>query len=406
MKKIKILILIIGIFLPQTTFASYDEAIEYLKENNIAQGYEDGTFKPENKINRAEFTKIIINSTVNSEEIYGSNCFPDVKEEWFAKYVCTAKRKGIIKGYNSGLFLPAKEISFTEAAKIVTLGYKFNITPNTQIWYQPYVSKLEEKNAKPSTISKTDQKITRGEMAEIIFNLRPQIYQPKPGISWQWQLTGKINNSYNVDLYSIDLETTSKSTIENLQSQGSKVICYFSAGSYENFRDDATMFPTHVLGKKLDGWEDEKWLDISNYQYFEHIMEARLNLAVEKNCDGVEPDNIDAYTNNTGFPLTYKDQLTYNKWLSKEAHKRNLSIALKNDLEQIPDLVNHFDFAINEQCFQYNECETLLPFIQQGKAVLGVEYELEKSEFCKESKTLQFSWLKMNYDLAGEREAC
>jgi hypothetical protein len=83
-----------------------------------------------------------------------------------------------------------------------------------------------------------------------------------------------------------------------------------------------------------------------------------------------------------------------------------LLIGLKNDLDQIEDLVDDFDFAINEQCFDYNECDKLQNFIQHEKAVFHVEYELELDKFCGESKQMQFSSLKMNYDLSGNRKSC
>ncbi|CAF3429747.1 unnamed protein product [Rotaria sp. Silwood1] len=94
-------------------------------------------------------------------------------------------------------------------------------------------------------------------------------------------------------------------------------------------------------------------------------MRDRLDLAKNKSCDGVEPDNIDVYTqmNGGGFRITYRDQLTYNIWLAQEAHARDLSIGLKNDVDQVRDLVSYFDWAINEQCWEYNECNTLQPFI-------------------------------------------
>ena len=230
-------------------------------------------------------------------------------------------------------------------------------------------------------------------------------YKPKPSISWQWQLSGEINTKYDVDLYDIDLETPQE-IIDKLHSRGIKIICYFSAGSWEAFRDDANDFPKEVLGKTLEGWEDEKWLDVSNYEKFAHIIEKRLDLAVQKKCDGVEPDNIDGYANDNGFNLSYADQVAYSKWIATEAHKRNLSVGLKNGLDQVKEVIDYFDFEINEQCFQYNECEKLLPFIEQGKAVLGVEYELETDDFCEEANSLNFSWLKMNYDLDGSRISC
>ena len=231
-------------------------------------------------------------------------------------------------------------------------------------------------------------------------------YQPKPGVSWQWQLLGEINAQYEVDLYDLDLIETKQEIIDTLRSRGTKVICYFSAGSLENYRDDAGDFPADAVGKTLEGWPDEKWLDVSKYYKFANVIEKRLDLAVQKKCDGVEPDNVDGYQNDTGFNLTYADQLNYNKWLASEAHQRNLSIALKNDLEQVKDLVAYFDFSVNEQCFQYKECDLLLPFIRQNKAVLGVEYELDTGDFCEEANSLNFSWLKMKYELDGSRISC
>lgn len=95
-------------------------------------------------------------------------------------------------------------------------------------------------------------------------------------------------------------------------------------------------------------------------------MTRRMDMAQIKGCDGIEPDNVDAYTSDNkggGFKLTYNDQLKYNTWLAQEAHARDLSIGLKNDVDQIDDLVNHFDWALNEECWQYEECDSLLPFI-------------------------------------------
>ena len=192
--------------------------------------------------------------------------------------------------------------------------------------------------------------------------------------TWQWQLQGAINTSYDVKVYDIDLFDTNESLINELHNQGKIVICYFSAGSWEEWRSDADSFSDEVKGNDLDGWEGEKWLDISNLTALAPIMKNRLDLAKAKGCDGVEPDNVDGYINDTGFNLSYQDQLNYNKFLADEAHKRGLLIALKNDLEQIQDLEPYFDFAINEQCDYYNECSYYTPFIQNNKAVFNAEY--------------------------------
>jgi hypothetical protein len=232
------------------------------------------------------------------------------------------------------------------------------------------------------------------------------IWQPAPGTTWQWQLNQPIDTSYDVQMYDIDLFDTPQAIIDELHTTGRVVICYFSAGSREAWRPDATLFPTVVLGNNLAEWDGEKWLDIRRIDLLGPIMTARLELAVLKGCDGVEPDNVEAYTNNSSFPLTYQDQIAYNRWLATEAHKRGLSVGLKNDLEQIPDLVGNFDWALNEQCFQYNECELLQPFVQAGKAVFGVEYEGNLATFCPKAAAMGYSWLKKNLSLDAWQIPC
>lgn len=153
------------------------EAITYMKTNNIVQGYEDGSFKPMNKINRAEFTKIIIGAEYSRDLL--SNCemevpFSDVNTtDWFYPYVCTAKAQGIIEGYSDGTFGPTKEISFPEAAKITLETLKKNVSSDP-IWYKPYVEKLADLKAIPTDVLTIDQSITRGQMAEILFRIKTQ----------------------------------------------------------------------------------------------------------------------------------------------------------------------------------------------------------------------------------------
>jgi len=200
-----------------------------------------------------------------------------------------------------------------------------------------------------------------------------------PGTTWQWQLSGTLNTTYNVKLYDIDLFDTAATEIDHLKKSGRTVICYFSAGSYEVWRDDAPTFSQEAVGNTLDGWEDERWLDIRNGT-IRSIMQARLDLAKDKGCDGVEPDNVDGYSNDTGFPLTAEDQLSYNRFLADEAHARGLLIGLKNDLDQIEVLEEKFDFAVNEQCHEYDECDLLFPFLEAGKPVFNAEYASEYVE--------------------------
>jgi len=231
------------------------------------------------------------------------------------------------------------------------------------------------------------------------------VWQPSPGTSWQWQLQGSIDTSINAEMYDIDLFETSESVIAELHDRGRTVICYFSAGSWESWRSDAQQFPEPIKGRQ-NGWPGERWLDIRQIDTLGPIIRSRLDLAVEKGCDGVEPDNVDAYSNNSGFPLSNQDQIDFNIWLANAAHERGLSIGLKNDLDQVTQLEPYFDWALNEQCYQFSECELLSPFVNAGKAVFGVEYRGDPASFCSRTNALDFDWLKKNLSLGAARESC
>jgi hypothetical protein len=231
-------------------------------------------------------------------------------------------------------------------------------------------------------------------------------WTPELETSWQWQLQGRIDTSLDVQMYDVDAFDVSARLVERLHDDGRAVVCYVSAGSWENWRPDAGEFPEDVLGRELDGWPGERWLDVRRLRVLAPIMRARMDLCASKGFEGIEFDNVDGYTNRTGFPLTESDQLRYNVWLANQAHRRGLSVALKNDLEQVGELLPYFDFALNEECFTYDECDLLTPFTEAGKAVFGVEYELDTDEFCPDANDLNFNFLKKKLSLRAWRIAC
>lgn len=237
------------------------------------------------------------------------------------------------------------------------------------------------------------------------------VWTPTPGTSWQWQLTGSLDSSVDVAMYDIDL-FDNDSQVQALHSAGRVVICYFSAGSREDWRPDAGQFQASDYKNPLDNWPGETWLDVRSNNV-RGIMKARLDLAVSKGCDGVEPDNVDGYSNSTGFPLTESDQLDYNRFLASEAHSRGLSIGLKNALDLVPQLVSDFDWALNEECLSYDECAALAPFIAANKAVFHVEYvdspgegDAKLNDVCGDSTITGFSTLIKQWDLDAWRLAC
>jgi hypothetical protein len=148
-------------------------------------------------------------------------------------------------------------------------------------------------------------------------------------------------------------------------------------------------------------------LDIRNSQV-RSIMQKRLDLAASKGCDAVDPDNVDGYTQDSGFPLTASNQLSYNRFLATEAHKRGMAIGLKNDLDRIKQLVDSFDFAVNEQCFQYQECDLLQPFIERDKPVFNIEYGGASTarKVCPQANKRDVDTLVKNLSLDAKRIAC
>lgn len=251
-------------------------------------------------------------------------------------------------------------------------------------------------------------------------NVPAAIWKPRSGLSWQLFLQGTLadTNNNGIDVWDIDLYDNESRTMKALQDQGSKVVCYFSAGSYEDWRSDKGDFQPSDLGNDLDGWPGEKWLD-TNSANVREIMEARMDVAVQKGCDAVDPDNVDGYNNDNGVGLTEQDAVNYIAFLARAAHQRNLAIGLKNAGDIIPDVLDVVQFSVNEQCLQYNECDTFRPFIDQDKPVFHVEYpkgddtnnnnSIQSSRFssiCDDSTSRGFSTIVKNMDLDIWIEEC
>ncbi len=235
-------------------------------------------------------------------------------------------------------------------------------------------------------------------------------WQPEPGLSWQWQLSDSpVDLDVQVEAFDVDLFDTAPGIIDTLHQRGVKVICYISVGSWEDWRPDADLFPVDVIGKAYDGWEGEKWLDIRQLDKLAPLMSWRLDLCKAKGFDAVEPDNLEIWDNPTGFPLAYSDQLNYARWLADETHRRGLAIGLKNAPDMVVDLVDLYDFAVTEDCFDQGWCEQMLPFIQAGKAVFAAEYVDAGIDFvaaCAWGRQEEFSVILKTRDLTAWLDNC
>jgi len=200
-------------------------------------------------------------------------------------------------------------------------------------------------------------------------------WTPAVSDTWEWQLgSTTIDTKYGAKVYDIDLYDAQPSNIiSTLHAKGKVVVCYVDVGTAENWRADYSKFAKSDLGSNVDGWAGEKWIDTRSTNV-RNIMAARIATAKQKGCDAVEPDNVDGYTNSPGFPLTAATQIDFNKFIASTAHAQGLRVALKNDVDQLSSLAAYFDFAVNEQCHEYTECDGYTAFTGANKPVFNAEY--------------------------------
>lgn len=230
-------------------------------------------------------------------------------------------------------------------------------------------------------------------------------WRPQLGETWHLQLNGELVTDIDVDVFDVDLFDTPAEAIDALHEDGRRVVCYVSAGSWEEWRPDADTWSESVLGEPLDGWEGERWVDVRAIDVIGPILEARFDLAVARGCDGVDPDNVDGFLHDTGFALTTGDSLAFNRFLIEAAHTRGLAVGLKNALDLVEDLADEVDFAVNEECVAFDECDRLEPYDDAGRPVFGVEYEGSLAHIC-DSVAAVGAWLLADLELDGRAQAC
>lgn len=193
---------VLGAFSDVSSSHPHFEAITYVQDQGIVNGYADGSFKADASINRAEFMKIVILTAVGQEPLeHSGQCFTDVASgDWFYPFICYAERVSIVGGYADGSFKPGQNISFVEAAKIIGNALGDTTGDGSEIWYKPYVEYLAVNKAIPLEVSSFSQELTRGQMAEMIYRIHGKI-------------KSKSSQTYEI------LQTSSQNTIDEWTKQ-------------------------------------------------------------------------------------------------------------------------------------------------------------------------------------------
>jgi hypothetical protein len=228
--------------------------------------------------------------------------------------------------------------------------------------------------------------------------------------SWDIQLSDTPKAPFpDVSLIELDGFDTPAATVAALHPSraGRVVVCYIDAGTWESWRPDAKRYPKSLLGKPYASWPGERWVDIAQYRgTLGAIVRARVQMCRSKGFDAVDFDNVDEYANDSGFKLTAADQLAYDTFLANLAHRAGMLVALKNDPDQIPQLLPYFDFAVDEQCYQGGGGCGLDRFIRAGKPAFDIEYQGPASAFCPAANRANVNAVLKQMSLDAWRVAC
>ncbi len=364
-------------------------AIEYLSEVGIIKGYPDGTFKPDNPVNRVEFLKLVLESSEITTDVSEPTDFPDVKNDrWYSKYVRKAYKEGWIEGYPDETFKPEQPINKVEALKIIGEVQKWNLPEDTtspsfndislDAWYAPYISYAKNKNYLEETTINfiPETKYSRAKISELLFR---SFITKKSGRDIY---TFNLINQYPASDFIINIDnTTSLPEEEQFDSDFTPVdFSTYPANFFENIELDEkfpnTFYRNEVYyfrGEIKNGNYDRAFAFISQngtaYENFPtEINNNRFSIPVffKKPGNyrlGLIPGNsgeskvIDisvlpslpqpnASSNSTNLPdnleIEYKDQKTYFSWDSNNNELIKVSIS-QGELEKNYILRQNFD---------------------------------------------------------------
>ncbi len=232
---------------------------------------------------------------------------------------------------------------------------------------------------------------------------------PVPGVFWDWQLGEHPRPPAGIAAFDADPDSMGRAEVAALKRTGVYTICYVSVGTLEEWQADLPRFPASVVGRRYDDWPDERFLDIRPLDELLPLMKARFRRCKALGFDAVEPDNMDVFDNDSGFPLTRADGLRYVQALAKLAHGMGLEIGQKNVPGLTRDLVGVMDFVITESCWQDGWCGEVAPYVAAGKPVFDAEYTDRPINFkkaCADAARSRISMILKDRDLGPERHAC
>ncbi len=236
----------------------YYEAITNLAAEGIINGFEDGTFKPDEPVTRAQYTKIMCYAQ-NVGDIKYSEAdrakFPDVDpNHWAIDNITTARNSGIINGYDDGTFKPENSVLYEQAVKmaVCALGYTeahaLRAGGSMGAYPHGYLS-LATKAKLLNKISgvKMGEPLTRGRVAQLIDNmLNAETFNAETGemggsmkdeTSTRTTIEGRITAIYGASIYHDETSPCNKKQIELERTNGTRELFGIENLDIDNLND-------------------------------------------------------------------------------------------------------------------------------------------------------------------------
>jgi hypothetical protein len=196
--------------------------------------------------------------------------------------------------------------------------------------------------------------------------------------------------------------------VKAIHKSGRHVVGYITVGDAEHWRPDFQQMVDFdaacghcFIGKAFSKTFPNEWyVNINNDKgqadFVRKMMQARIDKVAAAGFDSVEPDVDNAAFNNSGFKISAATQVAYNVSIANIAHSDGLSINLKSDVDQAMNskLIAAFDYVLDEQCFQYHQCNEYSGFQKAGKSIFNAEYRVAPDQFCPKANAENINSIK------------
>lgn len=225
----------------------YRDSIWYMTKTGAVSGYEDGTFLPENEINKVEALKVILKATGKNSSTGSTEAVADFSDldtsAWYMDYVNSALANGIISGNPDGTFTPENTINRAELLKMLFEAADIEFQENDEEWYSKYLNYASENSIiwpDENGDYQPSANVSRGELCEIIYRLKKGSAFSGfeyGGATWYHGRSNDGSDSYETSMMTaahLTLEFGTIVKVTNLKNNKSVIVKINDRGPYRD----------------------------------------------------------------------------------------------------------------------------------------------------------------------------